>query len=141
MLPQCHPPPAGSAHRAPAETGSLPISSDPCPCARFPVRGWNSPRRSEEHTSELQSLRHLVCRLLLEKREVVVTLVDGPALAPVRVRGVRLSRAGAPAEEHLALRAGESQPGPPLALILVFFFNDGPPPEISPFSLPRALPI
>src|ERR1039458_10449995 len=26
------------------------------------------PRRSEEHTSELQSLRHLVCRLLLEKK-------------------------------------------------------------------------
>src|SRR5262245_63930919 len=25
-------------------------------------------RRSEEHTSELQSLRHLVCRLLLEKK-------------------------------------------------------------------------
>src|SRR5436853_5328579 len=25
--------------------------------------------RSEEHTSELQSLRHLVCRLLLEKKE------------------------------------------------------------------------
>src|ERR1035438_10269927 len=29
-----------------------------CPCG---------PARSEEHTSELQSLRHLVCRLLLEK--------------------------------------------------------------------------
>src|SRR5205814_10077215 len=28
------------------------------PCSR--------PKRSEEHTSELQSLRHLVCRLLLE---------------------------------------------------------------------------
>src|ERR1035441_10731830 len=28
---------------------------------------WN--RRSEEHTSELQSLRHLVCRLLLEKKK------------------------------------------------------------------------
>src|SRR5437899_8269780 len=27
--------------------------------------GW----RSEEHTSELQSLRHLVCRLLLEKKK------------------------------------------------------------------------
>src|ERR1039458_5456478 len=27
--------------------------------------GVNSRRRSEEHTSELQSLRHLVCRLLL----------------------------------------------------------------------------
>src|SRR5262245_63915947 len=27
------------------------------------------PARSEEHTSELQSLRHLVCRLLLEKKK------------------------------------------------------------------------
>src|ERR1039458_409077 len=27
--------------------------------------------RSEEHTSELQSLRHLACRLLLEKRKLV----------------------------------------------------------------------
>src|SRR5205814_10065463 len=26
-------------------------------------------QRSEEHTSELQSLRHLVCRLLLEKKK------------------------------------------------------------------------
>src|SRR5437899_10196152 len=29
--------------------------------------------RSEEHTSELQSLRHLVCRLLLEKKKFVKT--------------------------------------------------------------------
>src|SRR5205814_8597794 len=28
--------------------------------------------RSEEHTSELQSLRHLVCRLLLEKKKKTV---------------------------------------------------------------------
>src|SRR2546423_9999839 len=27
-----------------------------------------SPKRSEEHTSELQSLAYLVCRLLLEKK-------------------------------------------------------------------------
>src|SRR5205814_8823580 len=27
--------------------------------------------RSEEHTSELQSLRHLVCRLLLEKKKKI----------------------------------------------------------------------
>src|ERR1039458_10510369 len=27
--------------------------------------------RSEEHTSELQSLRHLVCRLLLETNQIV----------------------------------------------------------------------
>src|SRR5205814_9770591 len=29
----------------------------------------NQVTRSEEHTSELQSLRHLVCRLLLEKKK------------------------------------------------------------------------
>src|SRR5262245_65280598 len=28
--------------------------------------------RSEEHTSELQSLRHLVCRLLLEKKKTII---------------------------------------------------------------------
>src|SRR2546425_8653727 len=33
--------------------------------------GWNADRdpRSEEHTSELQSLAYLVCRLLLEKKK------------------------------------------------------------------------
>src|SRR5690348_18127116 len=30
----------------------------------------HSPRRSEEHTSELQSPVHLVCRLLLEKKKI-----------------------------------------------------------------------
>src|SRR5437899_10001734 len=30
-------------------------------------------KRSEEHTSELQSLRHLVCRLLLEKKDTALT--------------------------------------------------------------------
>src|SRR5205814_8451077 len=45
-----------------------------------PVRHWSdsgrrydsqnlTSDRSEEHTSELQSLRHLVCRLLLEKKK------------------------------------------------------------------------
>src|SRR5205814_7213847 len=33
------------------------------------VEDAGSPGRSEEHTSELQSLRHLVCRLLLEKKK------------------------------------------------------------------------
>src|SRR5436853_3966174 len=32
--------------------------------------------RSEEHTSELQSLRHLVCRLLLEKKKQHAELRD-----------------------------------------------------------------
>src|SRR5262245_45178840 len=34
----------------------------------FAVRDVSFAVRSEEHTSELQSLRHLVCRLLLEKK-------------------------------------------------------------------------
>src|SRR5687767_15322651 len=32
----------------------------------------HSARRSEEHTSELQSLAYLVCRLLLEKKKIRV---------------------------------------------------------------------
>src|SRR5258705_1426674 len=42
------------------------------PKSPFPVSAWVPSRhreRSEEHTSELQSLRHLVCRLLLEKKK------------------------------------------------------------------------
>src|ERR1035438_10826487 len=38
------------------------ICSTTTPCAAHSTR-------SEEHTSELQSLRHLVCRLLLEKKK------------------------------------------------------------------------
>src|SRR2546425_8573431 len=33
------------------------------------------PVRSEEHTSELQSLAYLVCRLLLEKKNIVLTVI------------------------------------------------------------------
>src|SRR5690625_5768568 len=38
-------------------------------------RHWRIPvgvRRSEEHTSELQSRGHLVCRLLLEKKNICI---------------------------------------------------------------------
>src|SRR2546422_8465334 len=35
-------------------------------------------RRSEEHTSELQSRLHLVCRLLLEKKNEVLLRVRSP---------------------------------------------------------------
>src|SRR5690606_40983154 len=48
-----------SAWPVPPRTGG----SDPC-------RGCGPPpRRSEEHTSELQSRENLVCRLLLEKKK------------------------------------------------------------------------
>src|SRR5437899_10808540 len=40
------------------------VSVTLCPALVVPTR-WLP--RSEEHTSELQSLRHIVCRLLLEK--------------------------------------------------------------------------
>src|SRR5262245_63737700 len=40
----------------------------PCGRERRDVREHERDR-SEEHTSELQSLRHLVCRLLLEKKK------------------------------------------------------------------------
>src|SRR5262245_63039370 len=46
---------------------SSPPSRRPAPAARCDRAG--TARRSEEHTSELQSLRHLVCRLLLEKKK------------------------------------------------------------------------
>src|SRR5207253_10200784 len=53
--------------RAPAETLGIPpqrIDSD-----LLAVRGDRNRSRSEEHTSELQSRGHLVCRLLLEKKK------------------------------------------------------------------------
>src|SRR5471030_2446211 len=54
---------------------ALPISG--CRCRSWPrcpsTRLSASAVRSEEHTSELQSLRHLVCRLLLEKKKTLVT--------------------------------------------------------------------
>src|SRR2546430_6892660 len=34
---------------------------------------WPARRRSEEHTSELQSQSNLVCRLLLEKKKKIAT--------------------------------------------------------------------
>src|SRR2546429_6589098 len=39
------------------------------PCRENPLPGRRRTRRSEEHTSELQSRLHLVCRLLLEKKK------------------------------------------------------------------------
>src|SRR2546423_11006338 len=38
--------------------------------------------RSEEHTSELQSLAYLVCRLLLEKKQSTVTILHTECAFP-----------------------------------------------------------
>src|SRR2546422_1516381 len=51
-----------------------------------------APRRSEEHTSELQSRLHLVCRLLLEKKKS-----DKTSASP---REAGLHRSGTVPESH-----------------------------------------
>src|SRR3712207_8746226 len=52
---------------------SMSISSAPTFSANAPIATakWNS--RSEEHTSELQSRQYLVCRLLLEKKKLIMS--------------------------------------------------------------------
>src|SRR2546425_5108160 len=57
----------------PDEVESAIFTSSPDLTAEYPARaarllGWRDVR-SEEHTSELQSLAYLVCRLLLEKKK------------------------------------------------------------------------
>src|SRR5438045_8117744 len=58
--------------------------------------------RSEEHTSELQSLRHLVCRLLLEKKKYHATRTL--AARKPHTRGTKASFFRFPAENKLILR-------------------------------------
>src|SRR2546422_5275748 len=60
-----------SSHRAPRSPDDGPHRAGPPHHVRA-LLGERSPRRaarSEEHTSELQSRLHLVCRLLLEKKK------------------------------------------------------------------------
>src|SRR2546429_968922 len=58
-------------------------SSSRCPCAHNPR---DMQARSEEHTSELQSRLHLVCRLLLEKKKILqlitISLIHTPVPPP-----------------------------------------------------------
>src|SRR2546425_3750632 len=59
------------------------------PDGRSRVRGGRNARqvRSEEHTSELQSLAYLVCRLLLEKKKKKsIELATSPIAQPSTVR-------------------------------------------------------
>src|SRR5438309_9162006 len=57
-----------------AGTGAPGFSGDGGPAAKAQLKQPHSiafdPDRSEEHTSELQSQFHLVCRLLLEKKKI-----------------------------------------------------------------------
>src|SRR6266581_4276794 len=95
--------------------------------------------RSEEHTSELQSPVHLVCRLLLEKKKRL----------PLRHRAGEVAQQerdyrppGRPLHPRRAdYLAAVHLPGHPTRALLFFFFNDAPPTEIYTLSLHDALPI
>src|SRR2546429_7005501 len=72
---------------------ALPISPQrDRPCDRRRHRGTHErdpgrlDRRSEEHTSELQSRLHLVCRLLLEKKNQAPAAQNDSIITPERLR-------------------------------------------------------
>src|ERR1035441_3566106 len=83
--------------------------------------------RSEEHTSELQSLRHLVCRLLLEKKKQRIRAPWGSS----RNRSDCSSCQRLPGSSRIG--AARRRSG--------FFFNDTATTEIYTLSLHDALPI
>src|ERR1035438_10738233 len=62
----------GVGHAGPASEAAVWRAAVECKhqvCGEPVDSGGAGRNRSEEHTSELQSLRHLVCRLLLEKKK------------------------------------------------------------------------
>src|SRR2546427_3254300 len=50
--------------------------------------------RSEEHTSELQSQSNLVCRLLLEKKKLLIIYLERPPRRPFRAQSHLRSKTG-----------------------------------------------
>src|SRR3954449_3850950 len=97
--------------------------------------------RSEEHTSELQSQSHLVCRLLLEKKKARPGRTCRPSSrirSATRPTGSVSAACTASDPPHRRTEAVE----PPAVLgVLAFFFKDPAPPEIYPLPLHDALPI
>src|ERR1019366_7487581 len=94
--------------------------------------------RSEEHTSELQSLTNLVCRLLLEKKNKNSHCEQSPAHKIIALRTHHAVRA--PARLAVRKETGEVvQPG--VWRHYLFFFNDTATTEIYTLSLHDALPI
>src|ERR1039458_8450219 len=95
--------------------------------------------RSEEHTSELQSLRHLVCRILLEKNTIGLVGASSDALTqPNRVARENPPRLGS---GRLDRTAGSHVAGLIVPVGNAFFFLiSGNPPTFPPFPTPR-LPV
>src|ERR1039458_10334955 len=97
--------------------------------------------RSEEHTSELQSLRHLVCRLLLEKKKKkintnarIIYTVNEP------YPHQNLTCSGSP-RNYLHCLLSLSVCSYLSIIVFFFFFNDTATTEIYTLSLHDALPI
>src|SRR2546423_9116266 len=74
----------GPQSKPPPEVIDPPSAAVPTPAASSVVP--RPPKRSEEHTSELQSLAYLVCRLLLEKKKITsARRPHSPPIATIRV--------------------------------------------------------
>src|SRR6478609_6254546 len=89
------------------------VGSDWCRCRH--IERSDRPPRSEEHTSELQSLAYLVCRLLLEKKKESLL----KSRAGVKNRGTILPGHGGVFDRTDALLAAM----PPLALAARLFMD------------------
>src|SRR4029079_6058463 len=97
--------------------------------------------RSEEHTSELQSLAYLVCRLLLEKKYLTGWVCGAWWVG--RVTPLDDHHGGASRHSiFCAVKHYEHHSQPPASpFSRCFFFNDPATTEIYPLSLHEALPI
>src|ERR1039458_6737732 len=95
--------------------------------------------RSEEHTSELQSLRHLVCRLLLEKKQ------EGGRDLWAQCWSILMGRGGGACGRGHWAQVGNMRMGCGCVKVVqgicFFFFNDTATTEIYTLSLHDALPI
>src|SRR2546429_6975661 len=68
------------------------------------------PIRSEEHTSELQSRLHLVCRLLLEKKTIKIDRSPAGAIARVYLLHLRASVQHIARCRHNSIHSSPSSP-------------------------------
>src|ERR1035441_476929 len=94
--------------------------------------------RSEEHTSELQSLRHLVCRLLLEKKNPGGRCGSTSACWPgKRSEGPDRMRPGAGRPLDRSVPAGVWVPGRRDESPVSFFHDTGAPPKFALLPPPR----
>src|SRR4029079_18377326 len=96
--------------------------------------------RSEEHTSELQSLAYLVCRLLLEKNKTDIDTAGQRHHRLPQPKNTATSRVRCACVSLCVFVCRALVPSACLFLPLFFFLNDAAPPEISPLPLPDALP-